>query len=88
MPMILEAVLKMFSMCLFQRTLLLNVNPRYLWSDPKETGIPSNSIFGRCSYSFRVNKRASVFRGLKFINHCFAQAAKIFKSWLIMPSRS
>ena len=74
-------------MCLFQRPLLLNVSPRCL-SDTKETGMPLNSIFGRCSYSFRVNKRASVFRGLKFINHCFAQAAKILKSWLIMPSRS
>ena len=50
--------------------------------------MPSNSICGRCSYCFRVNKRASVFIGLKFINHCFAQAAKIFKSWLSMPSIS
>ena len=38
-----------------------------------------------CSYSFRVNKRDSFFRGLKFINHCFAQVAKMFKSWLTMP---
>ena len=88
MPIILEALFTMFSMCLFQRPLLLNVNPRCLWSDTKETGIPSNSIFGRGSYSCRVNNRASDFRGLKFINHYFAQAAKIFKSWLIMPSGS
>ena len=59
-PMILEALLTIFPMCLFQRPLLLYVSPRCLWSDTKETGIASNFIFGRCSYSFKVNKRVSV----------------------------
>ena len=31
---------------------------------------------------------ASVFEGLNVINHCFAKADKIRKSWLIMPSMS
>ena len=94
--MILKALFTIFSMyysnnifdVLFQRPLLLYVSPKYLWSDIKETGIPSNSIFGRCSCNFRVNKRVSIFRGLKFINRCFAQADKIFRSWLSMPLRS
>ena len=85
--MILDALFVIFSMRLFLRPLLLNVSPRFLWCDTEET-IPSNSIFWRCSYSFRVNKRVSVFRKLKFINHCFAQANTMFRLWLIMSLRS
>ena len=36
----------------------------------------------------RVNRTASVFKGLNFTNHCLAQLESIMRSWFIIPDMS
>ena len=61
---------------------------KYLWSETNLIGIPSRIIWGKLIKWFKVNRMASVFKALKDMSHCSAQADRICKSWLIIPCKS
>ena len=87
-PITLDALLIMFSICQCHCLLLLNVRPKCLCSVTNFMGVPSKIMLGKDSINFKVKSITSVFNGLKFINHCAAQLTSMRKSWLIIPSMS
>ena len=87
-PITFDALLIMFSIWQCHCPLLLNVRPKCLCSVTNFMGVPSKNMLGRDSINFKVKGITSVFKGLKFINHCAAQLTSMRKSLLIIPSMS
>ena len=87
-PKTLDALEIILSIWLCNWPLLLRVRPKCLCSLTNFIGVLSKVILGRLSNSLRVKTIASVFSGLKFINHCAAHLTKIRRSWFIIPSIS
>ena len=80
MPKTLDELEIILSIWLCHCPLLLSVRPKCLCSVTNFMGVPSKVILGSCSSSFKVKRIASVFSGLKFINHWAAQFTKMRKS--------
>ena len=87
-PITLAALASMFSICLCQLPVLLNVSPRCLWLFTNCIKVLLNIRFGNCTNCFRVKSIASVLSGLKLTSHCFAQLVSTRRSQLIIPAIS
>ena len=59
--------------------LLLNASPKCLCSVPNFVDVPSNIMLGRDPINLKVKSISSVFKRLKFINHCTAQLTSMRK---------
>ena len=79
-PITLDALVIILSIWLCHCPLLLSVRPKCLCSSTNLIGVPSKVILGRCSSNLKVKRIASVFNGLKFINHLAAQLTRIRRS--------